>query len=69
MFKTVKAKRKFSDNHGQNICRLFHFFEQFETQLDYYQQKMNVRVASQVAEPLKTEDLRKLGNFKKITEF
>ena len=40
-----------------------------ETGLDYYQQKMNVRVASQVAEPLKTEDLRKLGNFKKIPEF
>ena len=29
---------------------------------------MNVRVASRVAERLKTEDLRKLGNFKEIPE-
>ena len=34
--------------------------------LDYYHQKVNVRVASRVAEPLKTSDLRKLGNFKEI---
>lgn len=52
MLKNVKAKRKFSDNHGQNICRIFHFFEQFETQLDYYQQKVNKRGNSQIAEPL-----------------
>ena len=38
-------------NIGQNICRLFHLLEQFlfttsETELDYYQQKVNVQVAS-----------------------
>ena len=37
-------------------------------ELDYYHQKVNLRVASQVAEPLKTYDLRKLANFKKIPE-
>ena len=35
---------------------------------DYYHLKVNVRVASRVTEPLKTKDLRKLGNFKKIPE-
>ena len=54
---------------GQNICTLFHFLAQFvfttsETELDYYHQKVNARVAAR----LKTEDLRKLGSFKKIPE-
>ena len=40
-------------NLGQNICRLFHFLAQFvfittETELDYYHQKVNERVASRV---------------------
>ena len=39
---------------GQNICRLFNFLAQFvfttsETGLDYYDHKVNVMVASQVA--------------------
>ena len=60
-------------NLGQNICRLFHNLAQFlftksETELDHYHQKVNVRVASRVAKRLKTWDLRKLGNFKKILE-
>ena len=33
-----------------------------------YHQKVNMQVASRVAERLKTCDLRKLGNFKKIPE-
>ena len=37
-------------------------------EVGYYHQKVNVRVASRVAERLKTWDLRKLGNFKKIPE-
>ena len=46
-------------NLGQNIWRLFHFLEQFfftasETELNYYHQKLSVRVASRVAERLKT---------------
>ena len=50
-----------------NICRLFHFLAQFvfstiETELNYYHQKVNVKVASRVAERLK------LGSFKKIPE-
>ena len=57
-------------NLGQNIWRLFHVLTQFlftasETELDYYHQKVNVRVASRVAEPPKTYyDLRRLVNFK-----
>ena len=42
-------------NHGQHICILFHVLAQFsfttsESGLDYYHQKMIVRVASRVAE-------------------
>ena len=36
--------------------------------MNYYHQKVNVRFASRVAEKLKTQDLRKLGNFKRISE-
>ena len=44
---------------GQNIWRLAHslaqlFFTASETELDHYHQKASVRVASQVAERLKT---------------
>ena len=44
---------------GQNIWRLAHsltqlFFTTSETELDYYHQKVNVRVASRVVERLKT---------------
>ena len=54
-----KLKGKFSDNLGQNICRLFHFLAQFvfttnETELDCHHQKVNTRVASPVAVRLKT---------------
>ena len=60
-------------NLGQNICGLFHFLSQLvfttrEAKLDCYHQKVNIQVASRVAERLKTCDLRKLGNFKKIPE-
>ena len=44
-------------NIGQNTQRLFHFLAEFlfttsETEVDYYHQKVNVRVASRVAEEL-----------------
>ena len=44
---------------GQNICRLFQvlaqlFFTATKTELDSYRQKVSVRVASRVAERLKT---------------
>ena len=50
---------------------LFHFLVQFvfiisETELDYYHQKVNVPVVSRLAERLKTLNIRKLRNFKKI---
>ena len=54
-----KLKGKFSDNLGQNICRLCHILAQFfftasETEQDYYHQKDSERVSSQAAKPLKT---------------
>ena len=60
-------------NLGQNHRRLFCFLAQFvfttsETGLDYFHQKMNVWVASRVANQLTTRNLRKLGDFKKISE-
>ena len=50
---------------SQNTLRLFHVLPQFpftasETELDYYYQKVNVRVDSRVAEQLK-DYLRKLS--------
>ena len=50
-----KLKEKLSDNLRQNICRLFALFStQFvfatsEKELDYYHQKVNVRVAPRVS--------------------
>ena len=59
-------------NLGQKICRLFNFFQFLfttcETELDYYHQKVNILVASRVAKRLKTYDLMKLRNLKKIPE-
>ena len=57
IFKEVE--RKFSDNNGQNICRLFHVLEKLlfttsESELDYYHQKVIVPDSSQVVERLKT---------------
>ena len=40
-----------------------------EIKLDFSDQKLNIRVASQVVERRKTWDLRKLENFKKISKF
>ena len=55
--------RVLSSNLGQNIQRHFHFLAQFvfttsETELGYYNHKVNVRVASPLAERLKTQNLR-----------
>ena len=60
---------KLTYNLGQNIRRLFDFLAKFvfttsETELDYYHQKVSARVV----ERLKTQDLKKLGNFQKIPE-
>ena len=55
----ILTQNGFHYNLGQNICRLFLFLAQFffttiETELDYYHQKVSARVASRVAERLKT---------------
>ena len=55
----------------KNICKFFHILAQFsfstsEKELAYYHQRVNVRVASRVAKHLKTWDLTKLANCKKI---
>ena len=42
------------------------FFTTSETKLDYYHQKVNLRVASWVTERVKSKDLRKCINFNKI---
>ena len=47
---------------------LLFLFTTNEAKLPYYHQKVNIRVASQVAKQLKTQDLRKLETFKKISE-
>ena len=49
-WKKLKLKRKISGNHGKIICSLFHILAQFpfttsETQVDYYHQRLNIRVA------------------------
>ena len=59
---------KYIYNLGQNICRLFQVLALFgfttsETELDYFHQKVNIRVAFWVA-----ESFRKLGSFKKVPE-
>ena len=71
--KKQKLKRKFSYNLGQNIRRLCHFLAQLffttsEMELDYFHKEASVGVAPRVAERLKTKDLRKLGDFQKISE-
>ena len=57
--KTQKLKGTFSDNNEQNICRSFHVlvksaFRTSELELNYYHQKVNIRVPSRVVEWLKT---------------
>ena len=43
-------------------------FTTFETEVNYYHQKLNLQVPSLLAKLLKTYDLRNLGNFKKISK-
>ena len=55
----MSAKRVTLYNHEQNCCRFSNFLEQLsfttsESELDYYHQKVNLWVASRVAEWLKT---------------
>ena len=61
------------DNQFHNILRLFDVLANFvfttsETVGHYYLETQFVRVASRVAERLKTQDLRKLGNIRKLSK-
>ena len=57
--KAIISKNLPTNNHGKNICRLFHILEEFpfnasERELEYCQKKMNIVVASRAAERLRT---------------
>ena len=67
-----RAKRKFSDNTGHNILELYNILVQIrfttsKRKLDIQYRKLGIRVALRVAEWLNTQDLRKLGHVKKIS--
>ena len=57
--------------HFHNILRLFDVLLSFlfttnETMRDYYLKNRYIRLASRVAEPLKTQGLRKLRNIRNV---
>ena len=59
-------------NLGHNILALFNNLVQVriatsKTILDIYYNKLDTRVASRVAKRLKTQDLRKLGDIKNMS--
>ena len=63
----------FRHSWAKHLHTFFYFLAQCpfttsKTELVYYHHRMNVSVASWVAEGLKTEDFSKLGNFNKIPE-
>ena len=69
----TKHGRMVTYNHFHNVLRLFDVLPNFpfttsETTDDYYLQTWYIRVASQVAKRLKTLDLRKLGNIRKVSK-
>ena len=60
-------------SHFHNNVRLFDVLPNFlfttsETMGYYYLQAWHIRVASRVAEQLKTQNLRKLGNIRKVSK-
>ena len=64
---------QYTYNNFHNILRLFNVLPNFlittsEAMHDYYLKTRYIWVASQVAEKLKTEDLRKLGNIRKVSK-
>ena len=69
----TKEQEKISYNHFHNILKLFKVLPNFpfttsETMRDYYLQTWYIGVATQVAVRLKTLDLRKLGNIRKVSK-
>ena len=72
-YEKQKAKGKFRDNQFHNFLRLFDVlpnlsFTASETMYDYYLETWNIRVASRVAEQLKTEDLRISEKIRKVSK-
>ena len=59
-------------NHFHNNLRLFDVLPNFpittsETMCDYYLETWYIRVAARIVELLNTQDLRKLGNIRKVS--
>ena len=72
MFQDELAWRHVIYNQVHNILRLFDVlpnipFTTSETMSDYYLYTWYIRVASRVAKRLKTSDLSKLGNIRKVS--
>ena len=73
IFKKMKNQMMINDcNPGHNIWALFNNLAQVgiatsKTMLDIQYNKLGTRVASRVAERLKTQDLRKLRNIRKMS--
>ena len=66
-----RAKRKFSDNHGHNILGLDNVLIQTrlttnKTKRNIQYTKLGITIASRVTKRLKTQDLTKSRNAKKI---
>ena len=66
-----KEKEKFLENQLHNILTLFNVLQSFpfttcEAMSSYYLLTWYIQIASRVAEQLKTQDLRKLGNIRKV---
>ena len=66
-----RVKRKFSDNHGHNILGLDNVLIQTrlttnKTKRNIQYTKLGITIASRVAKRLKTQDLRKSRNARKI---
>ena len=66
-----RAKRKFSDNPGHNILKLYSVlvqdgFAKSKIKLDIQYNKLGTQVASRVANDLRPRILRKLGDIKNI---
>ena len=58
----LKLQEKFPDNRGKNICGIFNILTQIpciisEREINYYYQKVNIRIASQVIKPLKIKEI------------
>ena len=71
--KILKAKENFPDNHCHNIQRLFDILPNFpfttsETMCNYYLYTGYIQFASRVAKRFKTQDLKKLGDIRRVSK-